>query len=173
MRLTRLTTFFLTLLVALVIPGSAFGAERLQWSITPHTPLVGPEAGRTVNLSNDTAGGLGYGRRLVGVDLVWGGGAQWQFRRTNPRDHRSIAPTENVALYNTRTRRYLNYGRQRFGINLVWSATPRYQWRVALGEIRTPGPTQGNVRFHVYNAAAGSYLVYLKRRFGINLAWQR
>jgi hypothetical protein len=173
MRLARFAVLILTSLAFLAVPSSAFGAERLQWSITPKANLGGPDAGPTYSLNNDTGGGLSYGRRVFGIDLVWSGGSQWQFRRTNPRDHRQIQPTETVALYNTRVRRYLNYGSQRFGINLVWSSTPRYQWRVAEGQIQTPGPTQGNVRSYLYNAAAGAYLIYQRRSVGINLGWQR
>jgi hypothetical protein len=170
MRLLRVTTVVLALLAGLVLPGSASALpSQMQWSATPSEAVAQPNASQSYALGHSVGGGLISGNRNFGVDLEWGGRRpEWQFRRANPRDHRGIPPTERMALYSTRTRRYLAYGRQTFGINLVWSATPKYEW-----QIQTPGPVVNNIVLSLYNTTAGSYLVYTRRTVGINLGWQR
>ena len=156
---------FIALLIALfalALPATASAKDSLdpqQWSITntatPGYHLLYNDPGRDF---------VGYGSRTFGVNLTWGqaGGGYWRFLRSN-RDHRGGVPFgEKVAMYNTKTRKYLVHGSQTYGINLKWSSSPSYQWR--LDKTGTGGVS-------LFNTSANDHVVYGKRSFGINLQW--
>ena len=157
---TRLPLVFLALLALALIPATASAAGPLQWTVNNN---VGPvQAGTEYELVNLGGGSrIGYQSR-TGADLGWTtSGGNFEFRRGNPRDHRSIRADEPMAIYNTRMKKYLAYGSQTFGINLEWSSSPLYQWKVE----------QSGSRFSLYNTVTRDYVVYGRRSFGINLVW--
>jgi hypothetical protein len=161
---SRLLVVVLALLALFVAPSLASAAEPAQWTV--NTATGAPLPAVDYQLVN-TGGGsrIGYQDR-TGVDLGWtSSGGNFQFIRAGAqpgvRDHRAFKPEEAVALYNTKTKRYLAYGSQTFGINLDWSSAPQFQWKV-----RQAGP-----RFTLYNTVAHDYVVYGSRTWGINLVW--
>jgi hypothetical protein len=156
----------LVALVALALPAAASAAtdplDAVQWH------MVKPKPGTPFNTFNEINNSpFGPGDRTFGADLEWGRRGDWIVSRKpvgNVRDHRGyVDPTEQVALYNTKARRYLNYSSQRFGINLDWEKTASYEWKLAFDYKRFASS--------LYNVTAGDYLVYGKRSYGINLQW--
>jgi len=113
---------------------------------------------------------LGYDNRVFGVDLGWvRNGGQFEFRRNtgnpNVRDHRRfpISETENVAIYNTKTKRYLKYHKRGpWKAELEWSRTQVFEWQVH---------GQSGSRFALFNDRVDRYLVYQHKNYGINLGW--
>jgi hypothetical protein len=113
---------------------------------------------------------IGYDNRVFGVDLGWvRDGGQFQFMRDsgspNVRDHRRgpIAENQNVAIYNTKTRRYLKYYKRGDAkAELEWNRTPVYEWQVR---------GQNGGTFALFNDRVDRYLVYQVKNYGINLGW--
>lgn len=119
---------------------------------------------------------LVYGNETFGVDLTWFNSeyvdwyrAQWQFVR-QPVSHMTarIPATEQVALYNVASGKYLMAEYEEFGIDLTWSATPRYQWQVAEG---VPNNATGYYRTELYNSSEKGYLIEHERTWGVDLSW--
>lgn len=90
----------------------------------------------------DLSSELGYTKDVRALatdreDVGWVGqsGGHFEFRRPNIRDHRTVSPFENLALYNTKSRKYL-IGRttmyQAHGDHdyQIWSSSPSYEWQV-------------------------------------------
>jgi hypothetical protein len=157
--MTRILTVILALLALAVVPSAASAAQPQQWTFNNYNgPLTAATDYELVNL---TGGRIGYKDR-TGVDLAWTtSGGNFRFMRGNPNDHRRITGTEPLAIYNTKTKKYLVYGSQTFGINLDWSSTPTFEWKV----------DQAGQRFSLYNLRSHDYVVYGSRTFGINLVW--
>lgn len=162
---TRLATALIAL-VALALPATASAKtdplDPIQWH------MVAPKSGQAFSTFNEiNNSSIGYGSRTWGVNLTWGRNGDWILYRKpvgNVRDHRGqVQPTEKLALYNTKARRYLNHASQRYGINLAWESTPGYEWKVGFEAKRFAAS--------LYNVSAGDYLVYGERSFGINLQW--
>jgi hypothetical protein len=116
---------------------------------------------------------LGYEDRTFGIDLGWvGSGGHFEFRRQAPAgttDHRRgpIAGDENVAIYNTKTRRYLMYyKRGDTKAELEWSSKPVYEW-----QIQDQSASGGRVHFALFNDRVDKYLIYQTKNYGINLGW--
>jgi len=70
-------------------------------------------------------------------DVGWVGqsGGQFEFRRPNIRDHRTVSPFENLALYNTKSRKYLIGTQYLYELHgdheyQSWSSSPSYEWQV-------------------------------------------
>jgi hypothetical protein len=156
--MTRILTVILALLALAVVPSVASAAQPQQWTVNGNPGTL--NAATEYQLFNQTGGRIGYQDR-TGVDLGWtSSGGNFEFMRGNPRDHRRITADEPVALYNTKTKKYLAYSNQTFGINLDWTSTPTFEWKVEQGR-----------RFSLYNLRIHDYVVYGSRTFGINLVW--
>jgi hypothetical protein len=158
----------------------------LALTAVPTASQVAPPAAKEWNVNNtdrmspateyelyDRTSQLGYENRNFGVDLgfVGHGGGWFEFIRKAPpgvRDHRGpIASSENVALYNTKTRRYLMYyDRGDVKADLEWSDTPVYEW-----QLHDQSASGGRVHFALFNNRIKKYLVYQFRNYGINLGW--
>src|SRR5215216_6602228 len=87
----------------------------LQWEARGAGSVQTATVYNLFNTKNNSR--IGYDNRTFGVDLGWvSDGGQFEFRRDagNVRDHRHtpISETENVSIYNTKTRRYLKYYRR-------------------------------------------------------------
>jgi hypothetical protein len=116
---------------------------------------------------------IGYEKRTFGVDLGWVGhsGGHFMFMRWAPvrvRDHRPgpIAENENVAIFNTKTNRYLMYYKRGDAeAELEWSSTPVYEWQVR----DQKGTSVAS--FALFNDRVDKYLVYQFKNYGINLGW--
>jgi hypothetical protein len=117
-----------------------------------------------------------YGNETFGVDLNWYTPtfvdfyrAEWQFVR-QPVSHATagIPATEQVALYDVASEKYLMAEYEEFGIDLIWTNTPIYQWQVAVG---VPNPTTGYYRTGLYNTAEHGYLIEHTRTWGVDLSW--
>lgn len=117
---------------------------------------------------------LGYEKRTLGVDLGWVGhsGGYFEFLRQAPtgtRDHRTgpIPANADVAIYNTKTRRYLiYYKRGDAEAELGWSNTPVYEW-----QIQDQLASGGRVHFALFNDRVDKYLISQTKNYGINLGW--
>jgi hypothetical protein len=165
---TRLATVLSALVVALLalaLPGVASATDKLdaqQWNIGTFQI----KDGKLFQMRNDINHSLmGYGHRTLGVDLDWGSNrGDWMLVRKpvgNVRDHRVVlTSSDQLALYNTKARKYLVHGDENFGIDLDWSRYPSYEWKI---NINRSGDTS------LYNTDQGDYVVYGKRPFGINL----
>jgi hypothetical protein len=160
----------LALVVALAVPGVAaakdYKLEAQQWSVSAAALKTGTSY-KFRNLANNSQ--LGYGKRTWGVDLDWTtSGGDWQFMpdsgNPNIRDHRArpFGADEAVAIYNTKSRKFLFSESRNFGINLGWSSAPRYQWKADRN-------SSGEVS--LYNTQARDHVVYGQRPYGINLRW--
>jgi len=116
---------------------------------------------------------LGYENRTFGVDLGRGAkGGFFAFVRQAPsgeRDRRRvpIAGNDSVAIFNTKTLRYLMfYARGDNKAELEWSNTPVYEW-----QLQNQSAPSGRVHFALFNSRVKKYLVYKVQRYGINLGW--
>jgi hypothetical protein len=85
------------------------------------------------------------------------------------RDHRKgqIPPDANVAIFNTKTLRYLKYyDRGDTKAELEWSPTPVYEW-----QLQDQSSSGGRVHFALFNSRVKKYLVHKVQNYGINLGW--
>jgi len=170
-RSRRILALVSTVTALAALPAAASAADvpsgADQWSVA-NTSTV--QTGVDYELHNRTGGQLGYDNRVFGVDLGWVGhsGGTFTFMRKAPpnvRDHRRgpIAEDEDVAIYNSKSRRYLVY-KQRGDAKaeLDWSRTPTYEWQVR---------GQDGAQFALFNDRVDRYLVYQFKNYGINLGW--
>lgn len=172
----RVNTISITLLFTLcastsLLPVSiAAPSAARQWNVNNTDKL---SYATDYELYNKTTQ-IGYEDRTFGVDLGWVGssGGYFQFLRQAPpgtRDHRTgpIGATENVALYNTKTRRYLMYyDRNETKADLEWSNSPVYEW-----QLQDQSASGGRVHFALFNSHYKKYLIYKVQNYGINLGW--
>lgn len=103
------------------------------------------------------------GKDIEDVGWVGSRGGHFEFRRPNPRDHRSISPDETLALYNTKNGKYLVYRAD--PTNHAFSSSPSYEWMVLDRE---------GADFSLYNTKNRDYLVLGVTFKGANnhaLAW--
>jgi hypothetical protein len=155
-------------LVALAVPATASASpDAFQWTVSPTVSPIGkmPNASTAYTLSNPGHGKLGYGWRVWGINLEWGGDGDWKFMRANERDHRTLGDGETVALYNTDKKQYLAYTPMNFGIDMNWQKKQSLQWKISRN------PTTGKISLH--NTVINDDLVYGPQTFGINLNWRR
>ena len=155
--------------------------------LPPVVSIAAPSAARQWNVNNtdkisyatdyelyNTTEQIGYDDRTFGVDLGWvgHGGGLFEFLRQAPagtRDHRTgpIAGDANVAIYNTKTRRYLMYyDRSDTKAELEWTSTPVYEW-----QLQDQTSSGGRVHFALFNSRVKKYLVHKVQNYGINLGW--
>jgi hypothetical protein len=169
MRLSRITTLLAALAALATAPAAAHAAApdaAHQWEARGAGSVRTATSYSLFNTKINSR--LGYDNRVFGVDLGWtSDGGQFEFRRDsgNVRDHRrtAISETENVAIYNTKTRRYLKYYRRgETKAELEWSTTPVLEWQVQ---------RQSGSRFALFNDRVDRYLVYQFKNYGINLGW--
>lgn len=167
----------LTVLLAVLALGAgpaaaeaAVPAGAHQWEVHNADGVKGSTAYELYNQKNRSQ--LGFDNRVFGVDLGWVGhsGGHFTFVRNtgslNVRDHRAIPEDENVAIYNTKTRRYLKYyERGPWKAELEWSASPVYEWQL---RDQTGSAVAG---FALFNDRVDKYLVSQFKNYGINLGW--
>ena len=167
----RLTHLLITLvLAALPFTSEAAPTAAKQWNINHENRASFAVEYELYNKSAQ----LGYEDRTFGVDLGWVGnnGGHFEFRRLAPArttDHRRglIAGDENVAIYNTKTRRYLiYYKRGDTKAELEWSSNPAYEW-----QIQDQSASGGRVHFALFNDRVDKYLISQTKNYGINLGW--
>lgn len=170
----RLTLALLALLAVLTVPGAAHAAAppgSVQWQVANAGSV---QNGVEYQLSNTSkgAGRLGYDNRTFGVDLGWNkgsSGGHFVFLRDpgkpNVRDHRRspLAEDQRVAIYNTKTRRYLRFEKRgQWKAELEWDRSPKYEWQLH---------GQQGAKFAVFNGRVKQYLVHQFKNYGINLGW--
>jgi hypothetical protein len=86
-------------------------------------------------------------------------GGLWVFKREqqrNVRDHRSIREEEFLAIYNTKTRRYLEMGGDQGGWP-VWSDRPRYVWMLKGIKLTGEGRSRAT-RFAIFSVEQRNFL---------------
>ena len=157
-------------LAAMPVASEAAPAAAKQWNVNHESQASFAVEYELYNKSTQ----LGYEDRTFGVDLGWVGnsGGHFEFRRQAPprtTDHRRgpIAGDENVAIYNTKTRRYLMYyKRGDTKAELEWSSTPVYEW-----QIQDQSASGGRVHFALFNDRVDKYLISQTKNYGINLGW--
>jgi hypothetical protein len=156
-------------LVSLPFTTHAAPATARQWNVNNTNSISYAEP---YELYNTTAQ-IGYENRTFGVDLGWvSNGGLFEFLRQAPpgtRDHRKgpIPPDANVAIYNSKTRRYLKYyDRSDTKAELEWSNTPVYEW-----QLQDQSASGGRVHFALFNSRVKKYLVHKVQNYGINLGW--
>jgi len=151
----------------------------------PHVSEAAPPAAKQWNVNNadqisyetdyelyNRSSQIGYENRTFGVDLGWVRGGLFAFLRKAPpgkRDRRlgPIAGDDNVAIFNTKTLRYLMfYTRGDVKAELEWTNTPVYEW-----QIQDQLASGGRVHFALINIRVKKYLVYKIQNYGINLGW--
>lgn len=156
-------------LIAMPAVSAAAPAAARQWTVD-----------QTNQISNETRYALynrgskiGYDNRTFGVDLARGhNGGFFFFVRQAPsgkRDRRMgpIPEDANVAIFNTKTNRYLMfYARGDVKAELEWTNTPVYEW-----QIQDQSASNGSVHFALFNSRVKKYLVYKVQNYGINLGW--
>jgi len=164
--MTKLKIFIATLaLVALAASPATKSAagppEARQWQVKNSSTV---EVGIPYELHNtrrrqlDLGSQLGYKKFKISrkdeerVGWVGHSGGLFEFRRANPRDHRSIKPDETLALYNTLSREYMLGSLNEL---LLWSSSPSYEWMVHDRE---------GADFALYNTKTRDYFV-LGNRF--------
>ena len=171
MNTNRLVVLFSSLAVISLLPvhSNAAPSNAKQWNVSDTDQI---SYGTEYKLYNTTEQ-LGYDDRTFGVDLGWvGSGGLFVFMRQAPpgtRDHRKgpIAGEDNVAIYNTKTRRYLMYfDRGDTKAELEWTSTPVYEW-----QLQDQATSRGRVYFALFNSRVKKYLVHKVQNYGINLGW--
>jgi hypothetical protein len=80
--------------------------------------------GQKVAIHVKGGGYLQHGRRSHGIDLKWSATPvyEWELRGGAAGESLRWWITNEVALFNVTTGRYLRYGERTYGINLVWSS---------------------------------------------------
>ena len=161
--------FLLLTAVALTTASAAAPSAAREWNVRTSTPISYAVDYALYNTSEQ----IGYDNRTFGVDLGWvNGGGLFQFMReasAGTRDHRKgqIPPDANVAIFNTKTLRYLKYyDRGDTKAELEWSPTPVYEW-----QLQDQSSSGGRVHFALFNSRVKKYLVHKVQNYGINLGW--
>jgi len=161
--------FLLLTAVALTTASAAAPSAAREWNVRTSTPISYAVDYALYNTSEQ----IGYDNRTFGVDLGWvSGGGLFQFMReasAGTRDHRKgqIPPDANVAIFNTKTLRYLKYyDRGDTKAELEWSPTPVYEW-----QLQDQSSSGGRVHFALFNSRVKKYLVHKVQNYGINLGW--
>ena len=156
-------------LIALPAVSKAAPTAARQWSVDKTTQI----SYETDYVLFNEGSQIGYENRTFGVDLGRGvRGGFFAFLRQAPpgkRDRRlgPIAEGDNVAIFNTKTLRYLKfYARGDAKAELEWSNTPVYEW-----QIQDQSASGGRVHFALFNTRVKKYLVYKVQNYGINLGW--
>jgi hypothetical protein len=168
---SRITAVLTAAIALAAVPAAAQAATpdaARQWDARGAATVQTASPYSLFNTKNNSQ--VGYDNRVFGIDLGWvKDGGQFEFRRNtgspNVRDHRrgAIAETENVAIYNTKTRRYLKYyKRGDWKAELEWDRSPVYEWQVR---------GQAGARFALFNDRVDRYLVHQVKNYGINLGW--
>lgn len=156
-------------LAALPSAGQAGPPDARQWEVKNTSSVSN---GTEYQLFNTKVGRLGYDNRFFGVDLGWNKGSKgghFVFLRDsgkpNVRDHRAgpLAADQKVAIYNTKTRRYLRFEKRgQWKAELEWNRSPVYEWQLH---------DQQGAKFALFNTRVSQYLVNQFKNYGINLGW--
>ncbi len=156
-------------LIAMPALSGAAPAAAKQWNVDKTNQISYETDYVLFNMSSQ----IGYENRTFGVDLGRGvKGGFFFFVRQAPsgkRDRRlgPIAEDANVAIFNTKTLRYLMfYARGDVKAELEWTNTPVYEW-----QIQDQSASGGSVHFALFNSRVKKYLVYKVQNYGINLGW--
>lgn len=165
---SRAVLFGALVLMALPAVSVAAPTGAKQWNVD-----------KTDQINNETEYALyngsrkiGYENRTFGVDLGWVNGGFFFFVRKTPEGRRNrrigtIPENDNVAIFNTKTLRYLMfYARGDVKAELEWTKTPVYEW-----QIQDQSASGGRVHFALFNSRVKKYLVYKVQNYGINLGW--
>jgi hypothetical protein len=172
-KIAVLTLLSFGIIVFSQIEGYSTGVEQnvMDWQIA-NVPI---HPGQSFSIFNRSAGKyVAYGKRWWGINLKWYDSPKSNFIII--RSSTSIGPIkygERVALKEKKGG-YLCYKKRSSGINLSWSSEPVYEWRI---EGFKTGTAVGDVKadpeniISLYNIRANRYVVYGKRRVGINLVW--
>ena len=172
MTINQIVAALIAAFVFAALPASseAAPAAARQWNVNYADQLSYAVEYELYNTSEQ----IGYENRTFGVDLGWvRNGGHFEFRRQVPpgtTDHRKgpIPADANVAIYNTKTRRYLKYyDRGDTKAELEWSDTPVYQWQLQ----DQSAASGGRVHFALFNTRVKKYLVHKVQNYGINLGW--
>jgi len=167
----RICAVLLGVLALIALPAVAVAAPPAakQWSVDKTDQINNETEYVLYNLGSQ----LGYENRTFGVDLGRGArGGFFAFLRQAPsgkRDRRvgPIAGDDKVAIFNTKTLRYLMfYARGDVKAELEWSNTPVYEWR-----LQDQSASGGRVHFALFNTRVKKYLIYKVQNYGINLGW--
>lgn len=149
-------------------------AGARQWQVNNSSTVLGSTAYELHNLRRrklNLTSQLGYAKRDVSlwpdpdsVDWVGTSGGHFEFRRPNIRDHRTVSPSESLALYNTKIRKYFvgRWVEDKYS-GYLWSSSPAYEWQVH--------DRQG-ADFALYNTRIlGYYIFDEKHNFKPGLRW--
>ena len=155
--------------IALPAVAVAAPAAAKQWTVDQTNQISNETRYALYNMGSK----IGYDNRTFGVDLARGHkGGFFFFVRQAPsgkRDRRMgpIPEDANVAIFNTKTNRYLMfYARGDVKAELEWTNTPVYEW-----QIQDQSASGGRVHFALFNSRVKKYLVYKVQNYGINLGW--
>lgn len=167
----RIGTLLIGALVLIALSAVSVAAQPAakQWSVDKTDQINNETEYVLYNLGSQ----LGYENRTFGVDLGRGArGGFFFFVRQAPsgkRDRRMgpIPEDANVAIFNTKTNRYLMfYARGDVKAELEWTNTPAYEW-----QIQDQSASGRRVHFALFNSRVKKYLVYKEQNYGINLGW--
>jgi hypothetical protein len=171
MTTNRVRAVLLGALALIALPAVSTGAPSAakQWSVDKTNQINNETEYVLYNLGSQ----LGYENRTFGVDLGRGArGGFFFFVKQAPsgkrnRDVGTIAGDDNVAIFNTKSLRYLMfYARGDVKAELEWTKTPAYEW-----QIQDQSASGGRVHFALFNTRVKKYLVYKVQNYGINLGW--
>jgi hypothetical protein len=175
-RRRRLVTLIVSALAlgAAVAPGAAQATDLrdpLQWEVLYTNTIKIDEEYQLHNIRRhelrlSSQFGFRMYERTLAADVPDAGfvrGGHFVFKRPNPRDHRSVRPGENVAIYNTKVKKYLGSSQFRYVSPFTgsrsrkiqrWSDTPNYDWQ--LQQIR---PGDGSMQFALFNYPRNDHFV--------------
>jgi hypothetical protein len=133
--------------------------EPRQWEIRNVTGIKADELYEIYNLRRDEmdlSSELAFEERDSRDATGWGqNGGRFVFKRdtasTNVRDHRTVRDGEFVAIYNTKTKRYMSY----IG---VWEDKPQYVWMMKKQEVVGQGRA-ARFRFALFNTDKRKWLM--------------
>ena len=153
-------------------------ARYKQWSIggaAADTPVV---IKSNYNLHNKkTKKYLQYESQSWGINLGWTDDAhqvtadrvkQWRFERSGSAAG-PILYGEEVAIYNTRDKKFVHYTHRDVGINLGWSEQPVYEWKLLGSEKGKPVLVGDPIA--IYNEKDEECLIYFDRTVGGDIGW--
>jgi hypothetical protein len=185
MRLAKLAAGVVVLTAAVALAGASTSVALLDLptakvsELDPHQwEVPKPQAnvyGADYQLYNLADGGekrnLIDHHQTFGADVDFGDGQkvstglrQFSFKRRTRLKGR-ISPTQNIAIFDNFTHKYLVNEHQKLGVDLNWVASPSYQWHLV------PGTYPNSVG--LYNTHRGDYLVFGQETFGVNLVWYK
>ncbi len=170
----------------IVVAGLNIMSAQVNWQLKKEGNGTAPATGGNEHyllLNMSLNQGIEYGKRSIGINLDWSGGATikgkwWIVIKRQPGATGPIKTGEKVAI-RFDGGGYLKWENRDAGVNLGWVSKDAaedkipYEWELRTSVNQMDIPLNTNTSFALFNHTNKTFLVYCKRGTfgGVNLGW--